>query len=114
MDKTEVSVGKTAGASPAESTYYVLVLFDISDAKKYRNLMRLLKRYGTRIQKSVFEGQLRRSQIKELVGAIEKLMGSARFYNADDNVRIYKIASSCEVTVFGRYESNLTEENIFL
>ena len=114
MDKTQIAVGKTTGASPAESAYYVLVLFDISDAKKYRKLIGILKRYGTRVQKSVFEAQIKMSQIKELAGAIEHLMLSARFYNVDDNVRIYKVAGNCEVTIFGRYESNLTEENIFL
>lgn len=114
MSKTEVSVGKRAASTPSESTYYVLVLFDISDSKKYRCLTRILKRYGTRIQKSVFEAQLRLSQIKELTGAIEKLMVATRFYNSDDNVRLYRMASNCELTVFGRYESTLTEENIFI
>ena len=114
MDKTQIAVGKVAGTSPAESAYYVLVLFDISDAKKYRKLIGILKRYGMRVQKSVFEAQLKMAQIKELVEAIERLMSSARFYNADDNVRIYRVAGNCEVPIFGQYESNLTEENIFL
>lgn len=113
MYRTEVAVGKVAGSSPSESKYYVLVLFDISDSKKYRVLTRLLKQYGIRVQRSVFEAQLRQSQIKELVSAIDRIMLSERFYNPEDNVRVYKIAGNCEVTVFGRYESGVMEDNIF-
>ena len=114
MSKTEIAVGKTVGPSPAESRYYILILFDISDPKKYRTLLKVLKRYGSRVQKSVFEAQLKPLQIKEIIGAIERIMTLPRFYNPDDNIRIYKIASNCEMTVFGKYESNLIEENIFL
>lgn len=106
MSKTEIAVGKTVGPSPAESRYYILILFDISDPKKYRNLLKVLKRYGSRVQKSVFEAQLKPSQIREVVESIERIMTLPRFYNPDDNIRIYKIASNCEITVFGRYESD--------
>jgi CRISPR-associated protein Cas2 len=114
QQKSELSLGKTSGASPAEDRFYVIVFFDISEAKKYRALTKILKSYGNRIQKSVFEAQLRRAQIKNLIAAIEKLMTSERYYCATDNVRIYKIAGNCEVTVFGVYESNILEENIFV
>lgn len=114
MYRTEVAVGKISGSSPSESAYYVLILFDISDSKKYRILTRLLKRYGTRVQRSVFEAQLRQAQLKELISAIDSIMLSERFYNPDDNVRVYRIASNCEVTVFGRYESSLVEEDVFI
>ncbi len=59
LQTTTLSLGRIAGASPAENRYYVLVMFDIADPKKYRLLMRILKRYATRIQKSVFEAQLK-------------------------------------------------------
>jgi CRISPR-associated endonuclease Cas2 len=111
---TECSPGKIKGPSPAEDRYYVLVLFDISDQKKYRLLLKILKRYGARIQRSVFEAQLKSQQIRDLSVAIEKLMAAERYANPDDNVRIYKIASNCSVTVFGKYESNLPESDIFI
>ena len=110
---TDFSPGKTAGASPSEHKYYVMVFFDISDAKKYRLLVRVLKRYGVRVQKSVFEAQLRPSQVRELKDAIEGLMCSDRYYNPDDNVRMYKISGNCDATVYGEYSPLLPEENIF-
>ncbi len=113
MYRTDVAVGKIAGSSPSENKYYVLVLFDISDSKKYRVLTRLLKKYGIRVQKSVFEAHLQQAQIKELVAAIDRIMLSERFYNPDDNIRVYRIASNCEVTVFGQYVSSVMEDNIF-
>ena len=105
---------RVAGATPSESSYYVLVLFDIADAKKYRLLLRILKRYARRIQKSVFEAQLKPRQIREMTDAIEKLMRSEKFYDPDDNVRVYRIASNCDVTVFENCNTMGTESDIFI
>ena len=114
LSKTEVSLGRIAGSSPSDNTYYVVILFDISEPKKYRLLIKILNRYATRIQQSVFEGQLKQSQIKNLLKSLEKLMSSTRFYNEDDNVRVYKISGNCTATILGDYQSSLQEENIFI
>lgn len=114
LEVTTLSLGKTGGASPAESRYYVLVLFDIANTKKYRLLMRILKRYATRIQKSVFEAQLKPRQIKDMTDAIRGLMASERYYDSDDNVRIYRIAAHCEVTVLGTCCTEQTDGDIFI
>lgn len=106
-------MGKLHGASPSESRYYVLVLFDISDARKYRSFVKVVKRYATRVQKSVFEAYLKSFQVKEMIGLIERLMKSDAFFNPDDRVRIYKISGNCDVVDFGVHQSNLPEENIF-
>lgn len=111
---TTMTLSKMPGASPAESRYYVLLLFDIADAKKYRLLMRILKRYSTRIQKSVFEAFLKPRQIKQMTDEIEKLMASDRYYNPDDNIRIYRIAGKCDVTVFGTCRTTGVETDIFI
>lgn len=112
--RTSCSPGRVNGPSPAENRYYVIVLFDISDAKKYRLLTKVLKGYGTRIQKSVFEAQLKRSQIKTLIASVEKLMSSRRFFNPDDNIRIYEIAGHCDLTIFGECHIDVIEDNIFV
>ena len=110
---TELSPGKLIGASPSDHRYYTLVLFDISNPKKYRILVKLLKQYCVRIQKSVFEGQLKSGQIRELVYSINRLMATERYYDPNDNIRVYKIAGNCNLTVFGAYTSTIMEENIF-
>lgn len=113
LNVVEKRVGRVRGVSPSTDLYYVLVLFDISDHKKYRTLIKILKSYSSRIQKSVFEAQLRPAQIKQLTESIEWLMSRPAFFNEDDNVRIYKIAGNCEVKVFGGCVDNTLEDDLF-
>ncbi len=42
--------------------------------------------------------------------AIERLM-AGRYYDADDNVRIYRVSSRCEATVFGKCGTPLGEDD---
>jgi len=114
LEISDVTYSKISGSSPAEDRYYVLVVFDISDSKKYRLLIKTLNRYSTRIQKSVFEAQLTRKQIKDLMTSVEQLMLSEKYYHQADNVRIYRIAGNCSVTIYGTNESVIYEDNIFL
>lgn len=110
----EIPLLRIEGASPADHRCYTLVLFDIADSKKYGRLIKNLKRYCVRIQKSVFEAYLRQGQINELESDIQKLMCSSRSYNPDDRVRIYKLSGRPCATIFGAYEPIGLEENIFL
>ena len=114
LQVTHLSPGRTAGTSPAEHRYYFLILFDIAEPKKYRMLMKILKRYAKRIQKSVFEAQLKPGQIREMTAAIEGLMGSERYYDPDDNVRVYRVAGNCEATVYGVCHTVEVEGDIFI
>lgn len=108
-----IAHGKTCGVSPAEDRFYVLVFYDISDAKKSRYLVKILKGYGTRVQKSVFEAQLRRAQIKELSSSIERLMTAEKYYNPTDMVQVLKISGGCEATVYGMHINQTSEDNLF-
>ena len=110
----ELPLLRIEGSSPAEHRYYVLVLFDIADVKKYGKLIKVIKRYCMRIQKSVFEAYLHRRQISELEESVRKLMCSQKYFNPEDRVRIYKLSGSPCVTVFGAYESAGIEENVFV
>lgn len=114
LERNEQNLGAGGGASPAEVRYYFIVLFDISNQKKYRILLKMLKRYGSRIQKSVFEGHATSAQLRELNCEIARLMDSDRFFNPDDKIRLYRIAGNCSVTVYGDYQEELLEENIFI
>jgi CRISPR-associated endonuclease Cas2 len=114
FEENAFSPRRIRGASAAEDRYYVIVAFDISEPKKYRQLIKILGRYSQRIQKSIFEAWLRRTQISQMAEAIENLMGSERFFCESDNVCIYRIAGNCDATVFGEYSSVLMDENIFL
>ena len=110
----ELPLLRIEAASPSEHRYYVLVLFDIADAKKYGKLIRIIKHYCTRIQKSVFEAYLKQRQITEFEGAVKRIICSERFYNPDDRVRIYKLSGKPSVTIFGAYDPAGIEDNIFV
>lgn len=110
----ELPIHRIEAASPSEHRYYVLVLFDITDTKKYGKLVKLIKRYCTRIQKSVFEAYLRQKQIAEFENQINRIMRSDRYYNPSDRVRLYKLSGKPSVTIFGEYDPIGIEENIFV
>ena len=110
----ELPLLRIEGPSPAEHRYYVLVLFDIADVKKYGKLIKVIKRYCLRIQKSVFEAYLHQQQINKLEESIRNLMCSQKYFNPEDRVRIYKLSGKPCVSVFGAYESAGIEENVFV
>lgn len=53
---------------------YLLVFYDISDAKRLRRVAKVLLNYGTRIQNSVFEMKIRTKQVKQLQAQLNKLI----------------------------------------
>lgn len=61
-----------------------LVVYDISDPKRLRKVALLCEKYLNRIQKSVFEGDLTKSQLfalkKDLKRAINKHVDSVLIY----------------------------------
>lgn len=116
LRKTERTFGRIAGVSPSENKFYILVMFDISDRKKYTHVTKLLKRHARRIQNSVYEAHLKMSDFKKLVESMERLMSSKKYFNPDDRVRIYKMSGLCDATIFGEYADNKIdlEVNIFI
>ncbi len=115
LDKCDKSYNRIMGAVPAETKCYMLIMFDISDIKKYNVLTKLLKKYAYRIQNSVYEAYMKPADYRSLVSRIDKLMSSSRFYNQDDRIRIYRMTGSCNALVYGpcRDEYSELEENIF-
>lgn len=88
---------------------FVLITFDIAEkpdaaamGRRIYRVGRVLKGFGTRVQKSVFEAILENTQIDILK---ERL---ARFVRTDlgDSVRFYKLCNSCyeKIELFGGEE----------
>ena len=78
-----------------EIKYIVLIIYDITDDKHRRNLVKILSSFGLRVQKSAFEALLNKRQYNKLLSKIEK------FYRDGDNKRIYKLQEYEEVRVYG-------------
>lgn len=62
-----------------------LVCYDISDAKRLRQVSSLLRRYGTRVQKSVFECRINTDLCKKMQKELSALC------REKDSVLIYRI-----------------------
>lgn len=116
LEITTRQYGRKEGVSPAESKFYTLIMFDISNRRKYSLLTKLLKRYSRRIQNSVYEAYLKPADIKRLTESVEKLMGSERFYNPADRVRIYKVSGPCGAVLYGECADDDSDlrQNIFI
>jgi CRISPR-associated protein Cas2 len=65
------------------------VAYDIQDNRRRGHLAKLLLRYGTRVQKSVFELQLEEKDLPSLLRRIERIINPDR-----DSVRIYRLPLS--------------------
>ena len=87
---------------------FALVIYDIVENKKRNRFAKLLKGYGTRIQKSGFEVKLKRSVFDNLVREAPKYCGK------EDSIRIYKISGRSEVIKWGVDESVDIEDTIIM
>lgn len=74
---------------------HILVIYDISNNKKRRSVVKLLNRYGTRVQKSAFECIITEAMAAKLE---QKLSVSI---DKTDSVRIYRFLSGARVKSFG-------------
>ena len=86
-----------------EIKYIVLIIYDITDDKHRRNLVKILSGFGLRVQKSAFEARLNKRQYNKLLSKIEK------FYRDSDNIRIYRLQEYEEVRVYGTEDYSAEE-----
>lgn len=78
-----------------EKKFFVLIIYDISDNKRRKKMVKLLESYGVRVQKSCFEAILRPKKYEKLLSSIKKIP------NNTDSVRVYKIQGKSSVETFG-------------
>ncbi len=69
---------------------FVLISYDITNDRKRYRVMKLLKNYGHRVQKSVFECELEEHHLLRLREQIRK-----EIVPEDDSVRYYILCRSC-------------------
>jgi len=66
---------------------YVILMYDIEE-KRVQKVHKLLKRYLTWVQNSVFEGELTEGQYEEMIINLKK-----RIVDDADSVIVYKLGS---------------------
>ena len=74
----------------------VLVIYDISNDKKRRELVKYLQSYVGRVQRSAFECIMTKKLYKNLVKDIKKYMDTKT-----DSIRIYKLNRDNKILNFG-------------
>jgi CRISPR-associated protein Cas2 len=77
---------------------FYLVTYDIQDDKRRLKTAKVLKDFGQRVQKSVFECILEEKHLEKMKKRVE---GSIK--QDEDGVRIYRLCSGClkEIAIIG-------------
>lgn len=79
----------------SENEVLVLVIYDIANDKKRNKLARCLNKYGFRVQKSAFEGTIKRNLYGKLLDELKQ------FAEDNDSIRIYKLNNDSEIVTYG-------------
>jgi len=84
---------------------YIILVYDIG-TKRVNKMLRLCRRYLNWIQNSVFEGELTKIQLRELILSAKKIMN-----NDDDSMIIFtsRQDSWMEKQVIGKEKNNLEQ-----
>lgn len=88
---------------------FIMISYDVVDDRNRLKLLKLLKNYGTRVQKSVFECNLTLEIYNKLKLAIEEIIERKK-----DRVRYYRICSACQDKVEISGWGEVTEDEEFL
>jgi CRISPR-associated protein Cas2 len=86
--------------------YYVLIIYDRTDNKRRAKLVKIMKSFGFRVQKSVFEARLADSKYKKMLAKLYPI--------AEDSIRVYKIRGEGAVTVIGKNDTVEDEEVVII
>lgn len=84
---------------------FYLIAYDISDPKRLIRVAKIMKDYGTRVQKSVFECNLQKEQFQRLVARVVSVIN-----DVEDSVRIYRICEVCKHNINILGEGEVTED----
>jgi CRISPR-associated protein Cas2 len=77
---------------------FVLVIYDISSTHKRNKLIKILKGYGQRVQKSAFEAIVKHVKLKKLLSQVDRLMNDDV---ESDSVRVYMIRGKGAARIYG-------------
>ena len=89
--------------NPKSGHIFAIVVYDISSTKIRNSLIKILKSYGFRVQKSVFEALTTPDKLEEMCKKI------SRFFKKDndDTVRVYSISYGGKLWSFGKDEQKI-------
>ena len=77
----------------------IIVSYDVSNTKKRTKFMKFLRKFGHRIQFSVYEIQNSPSVLKNVVNEINRCF--AEEFEETDSVYLFNLSSSCKIERYG-------------
>ncbi|MBI5514314.1 MAG: CRISPR-associated endonuclease Cas2 [Deltaproteobacteria bacterium] len=94
-----------------DGRWYTVVSYDVVDDKRRRRMAKVLKGFGDRVQKSVFDCRLEERRLLDLQGILKNEMNEG-----EDSVRYYRLCARCVglVEVVGRGTVMEDEELIII
>lgn len=93
---------------------FILISYDIANDKRRAKIAKALEGRGTRVQYSVFECELTRSQFAELKTRLQKLMAPQNSIpKPKDSIRFYKLCESClqQIEILG--EGDVARDKLY-
>lgn len=86
---------------------FLLVSYDICNTKRLQRVAKIMERYGSRVQYSVFECMLTHRQQDDLRAKLEKIIKPK-----EDSVRIYRLCEDCrcDIAIMGMGEISEDED----
>ena len=86
-----------------------MVAYDISKPKRLRRVSKIMKSYGHRVQKSVFECELEHDMLKELVKEVNTIINKR-----EDKVQIYRLCGACHPSAKEVVSWNTSDPEVFI
>jgi len=69
---------------------FLLITYDIMNAKRLRKVAAMMENYGTRVQRSVFECEITDDRLAALLADIKRLIR-----RREDKVQVYPLCQPC-------------------
>lgn len=88
--------------NPRSGYVFALIAYDISSNKIRNLLIKILKSYGFRVQRSVFEAMISSKKLEELCGKLKRFSKE----KTKDTVRVYSIPYGGRLWTFGDHEEH--------
>ena len=87
---------------------FLVIGYDCSDDKRRLKISKIMMDYGDRVQYSVFEADLDKEMLQEMMERLRKVINSK-----EDSIRIYHICQNClrQTAIKGR--GQLTQQETF-
>lgn len=73
---------------------HMIVAYDIADPRRLSRVAKIIKDYGVRVQKSIFEVKLDEKRFMEMKSRIEK-----EIVPAEDGVKYFPLCEKCAGTI---------------